>query len=119
MIADIYERSKLLSTTCLKIALVLPQEKAISHIIRNQLIDCASDLAIKAKGLMATQNPEYFLKKLSAAKEAADGVNYWLELVKDESLLDATIIDPIKDTRIRISHTNLILSFNLTDPGIG
>ena len=103
MIEDIYERSKLLSRTCLKIALVLPQDKAIAVLTRPHLVDRATDLAIKAKGLMITQNPEYFLKKLSEAKESSDGVHYWLELIQDEGLLDSNIINPILEESSAIS----------------
>lgn len=104
MIGDIYGRAKTLSRTCIKIALVLPAEIALSNLIRGLLIEQATTLAIKSKGLMASQNPEYFLKKLSEAKESSDGVMYWLELVKDEDYLDSTIINPILAESAEISH---------------
>lgn len=104
MIDDIYKRSKLLSKTCLKIALVLPTEASLAHLVRAHLIDRASDMAIKAKGLMATQNPDFFLKKLGDAKEASDGCQYWLELIRDENYLDLEIINPILEESVAISH---------------
>lgn len=104
MIDDIYKRAKLLSKTCLKIALVLPADKTMCHLIRGQLIDRASDMAIKAKGLMITQNPDFFLKKLSDAKEASDGCQYWLELIQEENYLDSAIINPILEESAAISH---------------
>jgi hypothetical protein len=104
MIADIYKRTKTLSQACLKIALVLPQDKVLCNLTRNHLIDKASEMAIKSKGLMITQNPEYFLKKLSEAKEATDGCQYWLELIRDENYLDSSIIDPIFAESESISH---------------
>lgn len=104
MIEDIYKRARLLSKTCLKIALVLPQDKALSNLMRSHLIDRASDMAIKAKGLMATQNPDFFLKKLGDAKEASDGCQYWLELIREENYLDLSIIDPILKESNSISH---------------
>ncbi|HAY88438.1 MAG TPA: hypothetical protein DCY51_03275 [Bacteroidetes bacterium] len=104
MIADIYQRAKLLSKTCLKIALVLPVEVTMCNLVRGHLIDRATDMAIKSKGLTATQNPEYFLKKLSEAKEASDGCQYWLELIKEENYLDSTIINPILEESEAISY---------------
>ena len=104
MIQDIYKRTKTLSTACLKIALVLPQDVIMCNLMRGQLIEKASDMAIKSKGLMITQNPEYFLKKLSEAKEATDGCQYWLELIRDEKYLDSEIIDPIYAESESISH---------------
>lgn len=95
MIDDIYKRTKVLSRTCLKIALVLPTDQAMCNLIRPQLVSRATDMAIKAKGLMASQNPEYFLKKLSEAKEAADGCQYWLEFILEENYLESSIINPI------------------------
>ena len=104
MIDDIYKRAKLLSKTCLKIALVLPQDVALCNLIRGLLIERATDMAIKSKGLMATQNPEYFLQKLSSAKEATDGCQYFLELINDEGYLDSSIIHPILEESVSISH---------------
>jgi hypothetical protein len=104
MIADIYQRAKLLSKTCLKIALVLPTEVVLCNLVRGHLIDRATDMAIKSKGLTATQNPEYFLKKLSEAKEASDGCQYWLDLIKEENYLDSAIINPILEESEAISH---------------
>ena len=65
MMDDVYSRAKLLSKTCLKIALVLPAEIALCNLMRGQLIDRATDMAIKSKGLMMTQNSDFFGKKLS------------------------------------------------------
>lgn len=95
MIDDIYKRTKILSKACIKIALVLPQDKAISLLIRGQLVEAASSMTIKSKGLMSIQIQDIFIKNLSAAKESSDATNYWLEMVKEENLMDASIIDPI------------------------
>jgi len=94
MIENIYERSKILSKTCLKIALVLPQN-TMGNIAKDQLIERLSNLAIKSKGLLVTQNPEFFLKKLNDAREAVDGCYYWLEIAYDEKWIDIAIIEPV------------------------
>lgn len=104
MIEDIYKRTKTLSKACVKIALVLPQDKLLCNLIRGQLIDRATDMAIKSKGLMITQNPDFFLKKLSDAKEATDGCQYWLEMIREENYLDSEIINPIFAESESISH---------------
>ncbi len=104
MISDIYKRTKLLSKTCLKIALVLPHDVALCNLVRGHLIDRATDMAIKSKGLMVTQHPDYFIKKLSDAKEATDGCQYWLELIKDEEYLDSHIINPILEESEAVSN---------------
>jgi len=104
MIDDIYKRAKLLSKTCLKIALVLPADVTMCNLMRNHLIDQATSMAIKAKGLMVTQNPDFFLKKLGDAKEACDGCQYWLELIAEENYLDSTIINPILTESVAISN---------------
>ncbi len=104
MINDIYERAKLLSKTCLKIALVLPAEVTMCNLMRSHLIDRATDMAIKSKGLMVTQNPDFFLKKLGDAKEACDGCQYWLELIAEDNYLDSTIINPILEESVAISN---------------
>lgn len=104
MIDDIYKRAKLLSKTCLKIALVLPADVALCNLIRGLLIERSSDMAIKSKGLMVTQNPDFFLKKLGDAKEACDGCQYWLEIIAEENYLDSSIISPILEESVAISN---------------
>lgn len=104
MMDDVYSRAKLLSKTCLKIALVLPAEITLCNLMRGQLIDRATEMAIKSKGLMMTQNSDFFGKKLSEAKEAADGCHYWLELIHEENYLDSAIINPILAESEAISH---------------
>ena len=104
MIDDIYKRAKLLSKTCLKIALVLPADIPLCNLMRGHLIDRSTGMAIKAKGLMVTQNPDYFLKKLADAKESCDGTQYWLELIAEEDWLDSEIIRPILEENIAISN---------------
>lgn len=95
MIDDIHVRAKVLSKACIKVALVLPNDKPMSLVIRPNLIESATKMTIKCKGLMSTQVPDIFLKNLVDAKEFTDGCNYWLEIVKEEGLLDEKIIDPI------------------------
>mgnify|MGYP001597463912 FL=1 len=104
MIQDIYQRAKLLSKTCLKIALVLPTDKVLPNLIRGHLIDRATAMAIKSKGLMASQNPDLFMNKLGDAKESSDGCQYWLELIQEEGYLDSSIIDPILEESQGISR---------------
>ena len=95
MINDLYKRSKTLSKACIKMALVLPTDKALALVIRGHLVDRASQLSIKCKGLMNTQGQELFIKNVSEALEAADACNYWLEMIKDEDFFESHIIDPI------------------------
>ena len=101
---DLYKRSKILSTACLKIALVLPAEVPMCNLIRGNLVEGASKLAIKAKGLMSPQSQALFLQKLSDAKENADACSYWLELIQQDKYLESKIIDPILEESNAISH---------------
>jgi hypothetical protein len=100
---DLYKRSKVLSMACLKIALVLPTEIALCNLIRGNLVESASKMAIKAKGLMSTQAQSLFLQNLGSAKENADGCAFWLELIQQEKYLDSHIIDPILEESNAIS----------------
>ena len=89
MMDDVYGRAKLLSKTCLKIALVLPAEITLCNLMRGQLIDRATEMAIKSKGLMMTQNSDFFGKKLSEAKTDLDLLNDTMSL-KDNNGTDDT-----------------------------
>ncbi len=95
MIDDLYNRSRTLSKACIKMALVLPNDKALAIVIRGNLIESSSKLSIKCKGLMNTQGQELFIKNVSEAREAADACNYWLEMVHEEGYFEEHIIDPI------------------------
>ena len=104
MIEDLYKRAKTLSKACMKIALVLPQDKAMAIIIRSHLIDSSSSMAIKAKGVMSTQVQSLFLQNMNEAKQSADACQYWLEMVNDEGFLEGQIIEPILKENMEISH---------------
>lgn len=95
MIDDIYNRTKILSKACIKIALVLPTDKPMALLIRSHLADTAAKMTIKSKGLMSLQIQDLFVRNMAEAKEAADACNYWLEMVKDEALISEDIINPI------------------------
>jgi hypothetical protein len=95
MIENIYERTKVLSKTSLKIALVLPKDVLISIEASKHLITHSSNLAIKSKGLMVTQNPDFFLQNLNDARASVDGCYYWLELIKDEGWVNGDILNPV------------------------
>lgn len=95
MIDDIYNRCKILSRTCMKIAIVLPHDKPMTHIVRTPLTERASALTILSKGLMMPSLPDFFKTNLLQAREAANGCNYWLELIKENELISSEIINPI------------------------
>ena len=95
MIENIYERTKVLSKTSLKIALVLPKDVLISIEASKHLITHSSNLAIKSKGLMVTQNPDFFLQKLNDARESVDGCYYWIDTIKEESWVSSKILNPV------------------------
>lgn len=103
MIDDIYKRAKVLSKACIKISLVLPGDNGMSIVIRSNLIQAASQMTIKCKGLMSTQVQDYFLKNVMDAKEQADACSYWLEMVNEEQFIDSTIIEPILAESIELS----------------
>lgn len=105
MIEDIYKRSKILSKTCIKIALVLPHDKPMTHVIRNPLIEKAATLTIQSKGLMMPNLPDFFKNNILLAREAANGCNFWLELVKEEGLISSDIIDPIIEESALLART--------------
>jgi len=95
MIENIYDRTKVLSKTCLKIALVLPKDILMSSVTREHLIIHSSNLAIKSKGLMVTQNPDFFLQKLNDARESVDGCYYWVDTIKEEGWVSLGILNPV------------------------
>ena len=95
MIENIYDRTRVLSNTCLKIALVLPKDVLMSNVTREHLITHSSNLAIKSKGLMVTQNPDFFLQKLNDARESVDGCYYWIDTIKEESWVSSKILNPV------------------------
>jgi len=92
---ELKNRVQKLSHAGLKIALVLPQNKALSALIRGEIIKSASQMAIQAIGLYQGQLSHTFVNNLNQAKNQANGFLYWLDLVKSEKLLDENIINPL------------------------
>ena len=103
MIENIYERTKVLSKTCLKIALVLPKDVLMGNLTREKLVIQSSNLAIKSKGLLVTQNSDFFLQKLNDARESVDGCYYWLDLIKEEGWVNSDILNPVLEECSAIS----------------
>ena len=104
MIENIYERTKFLSKTCLKIAMVIPKDIPLSSLAKEELVKRSSLLAIKSKGLMVTQNPDFFLQKLNDAREAVDGCHFWLDIIHEEGWIKKDILKPILEECDEISQ---------------
>jgi hypothetical protein len=67
----------------------------MSSVTREHLIIHSSNLAIKSKGLMVTQNPDFFLQKLNDARESVDGCYYWVDTIKEEGWVSLGILNPV------------------------
>lgn len=104
MKADIHQRAKTLSNACLKMALLISNDHALSPVIRAAMIDNSSQLAIRSKMLMTPMASSYFLKTLFRTKECADSLSYWLEMVLTEKLMDVTIAKPIFEESVVLGN---------------
>ena len=100
-------RTKTLANACIKVSILLPANATLGILIKDRLLNCATDLAVKSRGLGMTQNAEYFANRLNSAAEAANSCGFWLEMIKDEQLMDVSLINPL------IEESNTLLSLFL------
>ena len=75
------------------------------NLIRGNLVECASKLAIKAKGIdEPTVTSTCSFRKFQMQKKMPTACSYWLELIEQDNYLESNIINPILEESNAISH---------------
>ena len=83
---ELKERTKLFAHRCVKLALVLPNNKLGNH-LQGQLIRSSTSVAANYRATCLAQSKKSFIAKLSIVIEEADEAEFWLEFIVDEKLL--------------------------------
>ena len=90
---ELKNRTTACAHVCVKLAASLPVTD-LSRILRNQLMRCATSVAANYRAACLAQSKPAFAAKISVVLEEADESAFWLEFIRDESLLPPEFIAP-------------------------
>ncbi len=79
-------RTKTFAHSCVKLAIILPNNPLGNHIV-GQLIRCSTSVAANYRAANIAQSKKSFISKLSIVIEEADECIFWLEFIRDEKLI--------------------------------
>jgi four helix bundle protein len=91
---ELKQRTKNFAHRCIKLAVTLPETVLGNH-VRKQLIRCATSVAANYRASLLAQTKAAFISKISVVIEEADESEFWLELIRDEELLEQKKIEPL------------------------
>jgi hypothetical protein len=96
-VAELRNRTTTLANACIKVSVLLPGGNALIHLVKEKLLQHATELSVKTRILGYPQNSEHFISRLNECADASNACGFWLELVKAEQLMDMSLIDPLID----------------------
>ena len=91
---ELKARTKDFAHRCVKLAIALPETPLGRH-ARSQLIRCSTSVAANYRAACVAQSRAAFVSKLSIVLEEADESCFWMEFVKDETLIAEKMIAPL------------------------
>ncbi len=91
---ELKSRTKIFAHRCIKLSTALPKLTLGRH-IKGQLIRCATSAAANYRAVCIAQSKASFISKLSIVIEETDESAFWLELIMDEKLLKANLVNPL------------------------
>ena len=91
---ELKSRTKIFAHRCIKLSIVLPKTTLGRH-VKGQLIRCATSVAANYRAVCVAQSKASFVSKISIVIEEADESAFWLELISDENLLKANLLEPL------------------------
>lgn len=96
-IEELKNRTTTLANACIKVSVLLPGGNPLVSLVKDRLLQHATELAVKTRILGYPQNSEHFIAKLNDSADASNACAFWLELVRAEQLMDHNLIDPLID----------------------
>lgn len=88
-------RTKTLAKACIKVCILVQPQAALNLLVKDKLLAAATELASKVRGLGMPQNSEYFAQRLNTAADAVNTCAFWLEIIRDEQMMDSSLIVPL------------------------
>lgn len=91
---ELKSRTKIFAHRCIKLSTALPKTTLGRH-VKGQLIRCATSVAANYRAVCIAQSKASFISKISIVIEETDESAFWLELISDENLLKANLVEPL------------------------
>jgi four helix bundle protein len=88
------DRTKHFALRVLKMADELPSSRS-GNAIANQIVRSSTSVAANYRALCRAKSRADFINKTSIVEEEADESGFWLEMIVDSGLMDATRVKPL------------------------
>ena len=102
---ELKRRTKKFAHDCIKLAILLPNTYLGNH-IKGQLIRSSTSTASNYRAVCLAQSKPSFISKISIVIEEADESLFWLQFIKDETLIENEELD-----RLLIEANELVSIF--------
>ena len=91
---ELKRRTKDFAYRCIKLSTVLPKTTLARH-VKGQLIRSSTSVAANYRAVCIAQSKASFVAKISIVIEEADESAFWLELIIDEKIVKADLVEPL------------------------
>lgn len=92
--AELKERTKLFSVSVIRLTKKLPKSKE-ADVIAHQIIRSSTSVGANYRSACRPRSAADFISKITVVEEEADETAFWLELVKELSLLNEDEVNPV------------------------
>ena len=92
---DLVDRTRKFAIDCMVLCSKLPKTREYNAYV-NQLIRCSSSVGANYRASQRAKSTADFINKLKIVEEEADETLYWLEILEESNLLNASRITKLK-----------------------
>jgi len=92
---ELKRRTQRFAIDVIKFVEELPAKRSLNVLV-NQLLRCSSSVGVNYRSACKGKSTADFINKIVIVEEEADESVYWLELMEESGLVDASEIHPLK-----------------------
>ena len=92
---DLKERTKAFAVGTIRLVQALPRNRA-ADVIGHQLLRSGTSVAANYRAARRARSRKEFLAKMGIVEEEADESSFWLDLLVDAGIIDATKVDDLR-----------------------
>jgi len=94
-VVDLKERTKAFAVGTIRLVQALPRNRA-ADVIGHQLLRSGTSVAANYRAARRARSRKEFLAKMGIVEEEADESSFWLDLLVDAGIIDATKVDDLR-----------------------
>ena len=95
MVVDLKQRTQAFAVRTIRLVQALPRNRA-ADVIGHQLLRSGTSVAANYRAARRARSRKEFLAKMGIVEEEADESSFWLELLVDAGLVDATKVEEMR-----------------------